>query len=159
MGRTLVPPVKLFFQNLPPQPRNGTHMGNHRLTPLANAFKDDITERMERTKLKDGFKNCTSIKLFLTVYTPIEIFVTLDGNVSKTSIDFDAHKLLIDQIAKYFGFNDGLIVEFEFDKRPIEGSWCFEVTIMDWSNEVCLHPQQESTVIGIASSRGYHILD
>lgn len=97
MGRTLKP-VKLFFQNLPPQPRNSTHMGNHRLTPLANAFKDDIRERMERTNLKDYFKECTAIKLFLTVYTSLEIFLTLEGNVSKTSIDFDAHKLFIDEI-------------------------------------------------------------
>ena len=155
----LQPPLKLFFQNLPPQPRNSTHMANHRLTDLARAFKDDIQERMARTGLKEHFAESTAIKLFLTVYTPVETYLTKDNKLSKTSIDFDAHKLFIDEIAKYFGFNDGLIVEFEYDKSPIEGSWCFKVTIMDWSNEVCLKPLQEDTVTGILSSQGYRILN
>lgn len=152
-------PLKLFFQNLPAQPRNATHMGNHRLTPLANAFKDDIRERMESLGLKDYFKESKAIKLFLTVLTPVETYLTKENNLSKTSIDFDAHKLFIDEVSKYFGFNDGLISEFEFEKTPIDGSWCFKVTIMDWSNEVCLTPQNEDTVIGIVNSQGYHILN
>lgn len=154
-----VPPVKLFFQNLPAQPRNSTHMANHRLNDLARAFQDDIRERMSRTELKAHFDKCTAIKLFLTPYTPVETFLTKENKVSKTSIDFDAHKLLIDEVSKYFGFNDGLVTEFEFEKRPIEGSWCFEVVIMDWSEEVCLMPLKEDTVIGTLSSRGYHILN
>lgn len=151
-------PLKIFFQNLPAQPRNSTHMGGRILSPLARAFQDDIRERMERTNLKDYFHQSTAIKLFLTVWTPSEIFLKLDGNLSKTSIDFDAHKLFIDEISKYFGFNDGLVSEFEYEKKPIEGSWCFEVVIMDWSNEVCLQPQKEDTVIGIANSQGFLIL-
>lgn len=153
-------PIRLFFQNLPPQPRNSTHMMGKTLTPLARAFKDDIQERMERTGLKDYFKESTAIKLFLTVWTCEETFFTKENKLSKTSIDFDAHKLFIDEVSKYFGFNDGLIIEFEYEKRPIEGSWCFEVVIMDWSSEVC--PSQvakEDTVIGIRSSQGYHILN
>lgn len=152
-------PLKLFFLNLPPQPRNATHMMGKTLTPLARAFKDDIQERMERTGLKDYFKESTAIKLFLTVYTPVETFLTKENNLSKTSIDFDAHKLFIDEISKYFGFNDGLISEFEYEKTPIEGCWCFKITIMDWSNEVCLVPLKEDTVTGTASSQGYHILN
>lgn len=153
-------PLKLFFLNLPPQPRNATHMMGKTLTPLARAFKDDIQERMERTGLKDYFKESTAIKLFLTVVTPSETFYTKENNLSKTSIDFDAHKLLVDEISKYFGFNDGLIVEFEFEKRPITGCWCFEIVIMDWSNEVCdLKPENEPTYVQRKRDQGYVILD
>lgn len=156
---TTCKPVKVFFQNLPAQPRNSTHIGGRILTPLARAFKDDIQERLERTKLRNHFQACTAIKLFLTAYTPYETFVTKAGIVSKTSIDFDAHKLLIDEVSKFFGFNDGLITEFEYEKKPIDGPWCFEITIIDWSNEVCLSPLPEDTVSGTLSSQGYLILN
>jgi hypothetical protein len=132
-------------------------MGGKILTPLARAFKDDIQERMERSKLKDHFKDALALKLDVTVWTPQETFFTKDGKVSKTSIDFDAHKLFIDEVSKYFGFNDGLIVNFWYDKRPIEGSWLFQVEIMEIDKVWQIH--KEDTVIGTLSSQGYHILD
>jgi hypothetical protein len=128
------------------------------LTELARACKDDIQERLEKLKLRDYFKGAKAIKCLLTVYTPKETYLTANGDLSKTSIDFDAHKLFMDEISKYFGFNDGLICEFEFDKQPIDGCWCFGVVIMDWSSEVCLVPLKEDIVIGTLSSQGYQVL-
>lgn len=130
--------VKILFRNLPPQPRNATHEKTPRgirLSDMAVAFQDDIRERLATTGKKDLFKDCTSVTLTFTVFTPLSHFLTKNYNLSKTSIDLDAHKLFLDEIAKYFGFNDGLIWDFNPIKLPIEGDeWCFKVHIVGEEN-------------------------
>lgn len=125
--------VKFVLRNLPPQPRNATHEKTPRgirLSDLAKAFQDDIRERLNSYGHRDLFKNCESICVSFVIYTPVGSFLTKDGKLSKTSIDLDAHKLFLDELAKHFGFNDGLIWDFNPIKLPVEGDeWWFKVHI------------------------------
>jgi hypothetical protein len=125
--------VKLVLRNLPPQPRNATHQKTSqgiRLSDMARAFQEDIRERLSRTGKRDLFRDCESLTLTFIVYTPVDQFLTKSGQLSKTSIDLDAHKLFLDELAKYFGFNDGLVWDFNPIKLPIEGDeWVFKVHI------------------------------
>lgn len=152
--------VKILFRNLPPQPRNATHEKTQygiRLSDMATAFQDDIRERLSHTCKRNLFKDCSSVVLTFTVFTPLDFFLTKDYNLSKTSIDLDAHKLFLDEIAKYFGFNDGLVWDFNPIKLPIEGDeWWFKVHIIG-------EEKTEWPVVSIAtlisSSTGYQILN
>lgn len=121
--------LKIIFKNLPPQPRNATHE-NHRLTDIARAYQDDIRDRLKKTGKKGFFSDCEAVIIDLTIYTPASQFLTQEKKLSKTSIDFDAHKLFIDEIAKFFDFNDGLVWDAKIMKLPIEGDeWVFKLKI------------------------------
>lgn len=151
--------IKILFENLPPQPRNATHEKTKygiRLSDMAQAFQEDIRERLSRTGKRDLFKDCESIVLSFTLFTPLADFLTKDGKLSKTSIDLDAHKLFLDELAKYFGFNDGLVWDFNPIKLPIEGDqWFVSVHII--GEEKASWRVHTST--GIRNLPGYQILN
>lgn len=114
---------------------------------------------MSSTGKKDYFANCCSITLTFTVFTPVKEFLTKDNKLSKTSIDLDAHKLFLDELAKYFGFNDGLVWDFNPIKLPIEGDeWVFKVHIT--GEEKTTWPVVDcDTLIQKSRNEGCHILD
>lgn len=144
--------VKLLFVNLPPQPRNATHEKTPRgirLSDMAKAFQDDIRNRLATTKRENYFSSCKALQVEIVVYTPEDNFYTKEKNLSKTSVDCDAHKLFLDELARFFGFNDGLIWDFNVIKLPIQGDeWCFKVKIT--GEDVSQWPV--NTVSGIPSS-------
>lgn len=130
--------VRFVLVNLPPQPRNQTHEKTPRgirLSDMAKAFQDDIRGRLANFGKKNYFERCDSLTVSFTIYTPKAQFFTREGKLSKTSIDLDAHKLFLDELAKHFGFNDGLIWDFNPIKLPIEGEdWAYEVRISGEEN-------------------------
>lgn len=151
--------VKFILANLPPQFRNATHEKTKygiRLSDMAKAFQDDIRERLTHTRKRDLFKNCDSIVLTFIVFTPMDIFLTKDDKLSKTSGDLDAHKLFLDELAKYFGFNDGLVWDFNVLKLPVEGDeWHFKVHIIGEENT----KWPVNTYTGIRNLQGFQVLD
>lgn len=152
--------VELFFKNLPPQPRNATHEKTKfgmRLSDMAVAYQDDIRTRLAKTNKKDCFKECDAVSMTVTIYTPVSHFLTEKKKLSKTSIDLDAHKLFLDELAKYFGFNDGIVWDINYIKLPVDGDeWCFKVDIF---GEEATQWDVFNIATLIRNSRGYHILD
>lgn len=150
--------IKLVLRNLPPQPRNDTHEKTKygiKLSDMAVAFQEDIRERLASYGKRGFFSGCESITCSFIVYTPVAHFLTKDDRLSKTSIDLDAHKLFLDEIAKHFGFNDGLIWDFNPIKLPVEGDeWIFKLHIT--GEERTTWPV--NTVTQILSSPGFQTL-
>lgn len=154
--------VKILFENLPPQPRNATHEKTQygiRLSDMAKAYQDDIRERLETTRKKNYFKDCESLTCEITVFTPVSQFLTKDNKLSKTSVDVDAHKLFLDELAKFFGFNDGLIWDFTLIKLPIQGEqWYFKVTLIGEEKTLWEHLESPDNLTQRESKKGFLIL-
>lgn len=132
--------IKFLISNLPPQPRNSSHtlrqvvrggkvqhfMGK---TEMALMFEKDLTHRLSRLA-KENLTGLDYLEYALVVGTPSKEFWTAKNEVSKTSIDFDAHKVFTDVVAKELGFNDGQIVCHQYMKVPVESPyWYFAVSI------------------------------
>lgn len=93
-------------------------------------FEKDLTQRLKRLN-KEDFAGLDYYEYSLVVGTPSKEFWTAERKVSKTSIDFDAHKVFTDVIAKECNFNDGQIVFHSYIKVPVESPyWFFAVSIL-----------------------------
>ena len=131
----------LKFNDLPPMPRNRSHMlvnkGGRPLnikTPLCRSFDEDLTARMDEfkancllfKKLFDENKNYISAEYY--IFTPRESLITLKGTISSKSVDLDAHKVLQDTIFKYLDMDDKLIRDVKyFSPISHDGKWNFVI--------------------------------
>jgi hypothetical protein len=131
------------FEDLPPMPRNRSHMLTvskgrpmNIKTPLCREFEKDVTSRMnefkaQALKLKESFdpkKNYISAEYY--VFTPKEQLFTLESKISAKAVDLDAHKTLQDTIFKYIGLDDKLIRDVRyFSPVSHDSKWNFIVIL------------------------------
>ena len=163
----LVKSVRFLIKNLPPQPRNNSHTlrknsrtGHHFMgkTELALMFEKDLTQRLKQLK-KEDFAGLDYFEYSLVVGTPSKEFWTVKKEVSKTSIDFDAHKVFTDVVAKECDFNDGSIVFHSFLKVPVDTVyWSFAVGIKATHSKDILKTYEWEEFIQKMKEQGYQIL-
>ena len=131
------------FEDLPPMPRNRSHMLTvskgrpmNIKTPLCREFEKDVTSRMnefkaQSSKFKDSFdpkKNYISAEYY--VFTPKDQLFTLESKISAKAVDLDAHKTLQDTIFKYIGLDDKLVRDVRyFSPVSHDGKWNFIVIL------------------------------
>lgn len=158
--------ISFVIKNLPPQPRNSSHtlrkvnrggkdihfMGK---TELALMFEKDLTHRLKRL-LKKEFAGFDYFEYSLVVGTPAKEFWTVKNEVSKTSIDFDAHKVFADVIARECGFNDGQIVCHYFLKVPVNSQfWYFAVKIAGCKASTIVRTYEQTEFLNLLEEKGY----
>lgn len=161
--------VRFLIKNLPPQPRNNSHtlrkvfrggkevhfMGK---TEMALLFAKDLASRLKRLMKKD-FAGCDYFEYALIVGTPAKEFWTAKNEVSKTSIDFDAHKVFTDVIAEECGFNDGQIVCHSYLKVPVDSPyWYFAVQIVGAKAKEFVTTYSKDEFINMLTEKGYQNL-
>jgi hypothetical protein len=129
----------LKFEDLPPMPRNRSHMLTsvkgrpmNIKTPLCREFEKDVLSRMNEFKaqtikfeeLFDSKKNYISAEYY--IFTPKDSLYTLEKKISAKAVDLDAHKTLQDTIFKYIGLDDKLVRDVRyFSPVSHDGKWNF----------------------------------
>lgn len=127
-------------------------------TELALMFEKDLTHRLKKVKRED-FTGYDYFEYQLIVGTPAKEFWTAKGEVSKTSIDFDAHKVFTDVVAEVMGFNDGQIVFHPFLKIPIDSPyWFFAVGLKACKAKDVVQTWNEKEFMKSMEDLGYQIL-
>lgn len=127
-------------------------------TELALMFEKDLTQRLQRVIKKD-LSGYDYFEYGLVVGTPVKEFWTVKGEVSKTSIDFDAHKVFTDVVANVCGFNDGQIVFSPFLKVPVDSTyWFFAVSIKAAKAKDIIKTYETLEFINKLEAEGYQIL-
>ena len=114
--------LTLRFEDLPPMPRNRSHMLTvskgrpmNIKTPLCREFEKDVESRIKEFSshalaFKEAFnpeKHYISAEYF--IFTPREQLFTLKGQISAKAVDLDAHKVLQDTIFRCIQLDDKLI--------------------------------------------------
>jgi hypothetical protein len=133
--------LEIKIQNLPPMPRNASHVptsrGFLRKTDMARLFEDDLA-----TLIKDLPKlghNTHGYQVVCYIYTPKEKLRTLKGNISQNSIDFDAHKVFWDTICKQIDIDDSQFVDVRIVKGlSFDEFWNYKVEIKGLTDELLL---------------------
>jgi hypothetical protein len=119
--------LTLRFSDLPPMPRNRSHMLTVKSgrpmnikTPLCRSFESDLESRMKEFKsqclsFKESFnpdKNYISAEYY--IFTPRSSLFTLKNQISSKSVDLDAHKVLQDTIFRSINLDDKLIRDVKY---------------------------------------------
>jgi len=133
--------LSLRFEDLPPMPRNRSHMLTvskgrpmNIKTPLCREFEKDVEGRMKEfsshaLSFKEAFnpdKHYISAEYF--IFTPRESLFTLKGQISSKSVDLDAHKVLQDTIFKCIQLDDKLIRQTNyFSPISHDGKWNYVI--------------------------------
>lgn len=119
--------LSLSFNDLPPMPRNRSHMLTvskgrpmNIKTPLCREFEKDLYSRMlefqnKCIKFRKSFnpdKNYISAEYY--IFTPRTSLFTLKNQISSKSVDLDAHKVLQDTIFRFLELDDKLIRDVEY---------------------------------------------
>jgi hypothetical protein len=112
----------LTFEDLPPMPRNRSHMltakGGRPMnikTPLCREFEKDLHNRLLKFQSSiDYFNSCyVSNKHYIVaeyyIYTPEELLFTKQGAISSRSVDVDAHKVMTDVVFNCIGLDDKIM--------------------------------------------------
>jgi hypothetical protein len=159
-----------IIQNLPPMPRNQSHaLVSQRIgggktvprmikTPMALAFEKDLEFRLRKCP-GELFAGYDWFKYTLISGIPSNEFWTAKGQVSKTSVDFDAHKMFTDTVARVHKFNDGQICEHHFLKVPVEGpQWHFAVKIESYNSKEKAQTCTLKDFLTTLSSHGFQTL-
>lgn len=143
--------LSIVFEDLPPMPRNRSHMLTvvkkrpmNIKTPLAREFEKDVTQRLEKyteeiNKFKQEFDpKVHYISAEYTIYTPSEIIFTKDGWISSRSVDLDAHKCLQDTIFRFMDLDDKLVRDVRYHS-PVshDSKWNF-VIMLNLEKIACL---------------------
>lgn len=131
----------LKFEDLPPMPRNRSHMlinkGRRPMnikTPLCREFEADLELRMKQfvpdvARFKASFNpdnNYISAEYY--IFTPREQLFTLKGHISSKSVDLDAHKVMQDTIFRSMGMDDKLIRDTRyFSPISHDGKWNYVI--------------------------------
>lgn len=135
----MIQKLTIEIKNLPPMPRNRSHsIANNRLikTPLARAFEEDLTKRLEKFDedikfFKYGFNSSKHfLKVFYLISTPSSELFKKDGGISARAVDCDAHKVFQDVLFKKIGIDDKFIRNVQY-YTPVSSSefWEYKVTI------------------------------
>lgn len=133
--------LTLRFEDLPPMPRNRSHMLTvskgrpmNIKTPLCREFEKDVESRIKEFSsqalaFKEAFnpdKNYISAEYF--IFTPREQLFTLKGQISAKSVDLDAHKVLQDTIFRCIQLDDKLIRNVNyFSPISHDGKWNYVI--------------------------------
>jgi hypothetical protein len=131
----------LKFEDLPPMPRNRSHMliakGRRPMnikTPLCREFEKDLELRMKQfvpdvVRFKASYNpeiNYISAEYY--IFTPREQLFTLKGAISSKSVDLDAHKVMQDTIFRSMDMDDKLIRDARyFSPISHDGKWNYVV--------------------------------
>lgn len=117
----------LKFTDLPPMPRNRSHMLTvskgrpmNIKTPLCREFENDLFSRLKEFENKchkfhatfDPDKNYISAEYY--IFTPRNSLFTLKNHISSKSVDLDAHKVLQDTIFRFIDLDDKLIRDVKY---------------------------------------------
>ena len=118
--------LMLKIDNLPPMPRNRSHMltvsGKRPMnikTPLCREFEKDLEHRLSFFKeAMESFKSKFNPKLHylsmqMFIATPKEILLKKEGGISSRSGDTDSHKAQMDTIFRCLGLDDKLVREYK----------------------------------------------
>jgi len=151
--------LSLVLEDLPPMPRNRSHMLTvtkgrpmNIKTPLAREFEKDVTQRLEIykdqiTKFRKSFESKLHyISAEYFIYTPASALFTKDGVISSRSVDLDAHKLLQDTIFRFMDLDDKLVrdVRYHSPESPND-RWTF-VCVFNLEKIACLKNKYSLTV-------------
>ena len=129
------------IEDLPPMPRNRSHMLTisqkrpmNIKTPLCREFEKDVTSRMnefkaQSIKFKESFdpkKNYISAEYY--IFTPDSQLFTVDKRISAKAVDLDAHKVMQDTIFKYIDLDDKLVRDAKyFSPVSHDGKWNYVI--------------------------------
>lgn len=115
----------IALYNLPPMPRNRSHMltvaGKRPMnikTPLCREFEKDLEHRLSiysdvMAEFKKSFNpKLHYIKLQMIIFTPREELFTQKDTISSRSHDADAHKAQMDTIFRCLGLDDKLVRDY-----------------------------------------------
>lgn len=133
--------LSIKFLDLPPMPRNRSHMlvnkGGRPMnikTPLCREFEKDVENRMQdftanAMLFKKKFnpdKHYLSAEYY--IFTPKESLFTVKKQISAKSVDLDAHKVLQDTIFRCIDLDDKLIRDVKyFSPLSHDGNWNFVI--------------------------------
>ena len=133
--------LTLRFEDLPPMPRNRSHMliskGKRPMnikTPLCREFENDVQSRMRQfsedsISFKEAFdpeKHYICAEYY--IFTPREQLFTLKGQISAKAVDLDAHKVLQDTIFRCIDLDDKLIRHVTyFSPISHDGKWNYVI--------------------------------
>lgn len=133
--------LTLRFEDLPPMPRNRSHMliskGKRPMnikTPLCREFESDVQFRMKEfsghsLSFKEAFdpeKHYICAEYY--IFTPREQLFTLKGQISAKAVDLDAHKVLQDTIFRCIDLDDKLIRHVTyFSPISHDGKWNYVI--------------------------------
>ena len=142
----MIQAITLRIDNLPPMPRNRSHMIARNMlikTPLAREFEKDLVNRLETYSsqielLRGSFSpDQHFLKVNYTIYTPHADLFTKEGRISLKAVDCDAHKLFQDVIFRTIGVDDKYIrnVQF-FTPESKDEFWNYVVKIEIFDLEV-----------------------
>jgi hypothetical protein len=131
----------LRFDDIPPMPRNRSHMLVMRQnkpmnikTQLCKEFektieqvlKHGIDDLREFKSLFDPMKHYLSAEYF--IYTPSDVLFTVEGKISARSVDLDAHKVFQDTLMRCIGIDDKCIRDARyFSPVSHDGNWNYVV--------------------------------
>lgn len=133
----------IAISNLPPMPRNRSHMltvaGKRPMnikTPLCREFEKDLTDRLIEYKdmftcIQDEFdKKRHYISATYYIYTPASELFTKEGAISSRSIDTDAHKCMRDVLYSSIGLDDKVERDTRF-YTPVSatGDWDYLIRL------------------------------
>lgn len=117
--------IILKFDNLPPMPRNRSHMltvsGKRPMnikTPLCREFEKDLEHRLsnyanEMAEFKKSFNpKLHYLSMKMVIFTPKEILLKKEGGISSRSGDTDSHKAQMDTIFRCLGLDDKLVRDY-----------------------------------------------
>lgn len=144
------PALNIKIDNLPPMPRNRSHMltgkgGKCMLikTPLAREFEKDLVSRLldyspHIARFKEHFSpDQHFLKVTYTIYTPHNDLFTKDGRISLKAVDCDAHKLFQDVLFREIGIDDKFIRNVQyFTPESRDEYWNYSVNIEVYELEV-----------------------
>lgn len=127
-------------------------------TELALLFEKDLSQRLKRIR-KEDLSGFDYFEYSLIVGTPAKEFWTVKGEVSKTSVDFDAHKVFTDVVARECSFNDGQIVFHPFMKIPINSPyWYFAVSIKAGTAKDIVKTYETVEFLNLLEQKGYQVV-
>ncbi len=136
--------IQIQINNLPPMPRNRSHMltssGGRPMnikTALCREFEKDLDSRL----LKDAkqiteFFNCFDrkehyIKAEYILHTPASELFTKDGHISSRSVDTDAHKVMRDVLYQHLGIDDKVErVTCFYTNVSKDDKWNYTITLI-----------------------------
>ncbi len=128
--------------NLPPMPRNRSHMltvaGKRPMnikTQLCREFEKDLEFRLKdyADDIAAFVYEFNPLKHYIqgnyTIYTPVVELFTKEGKISSRSVDSDAHKSMRDVIYKVIGLDDKLERDTRFfTPQSTDGNWNYVIT-------------------------------
>ncbi len=129
--------LQFEVNDLPPMPRNRSHQltvaGRRPMnikTQLCREFEKDLTHRL--LEFEKGFKTFKQIfipsknyvSLDVVVFTPGESLFTRENTISARSVDFDAHKVMVDTVFRSLDMDDKVVRKFSiFTPESHDGNW------------------------------------